>query len=102
MRLGSWEVPKHHTGLGELLGYDYESMTFTRMCYISDILLKHKQELEQHLYERKYSIFQFEETITLYDLTNTYVEGSGKYNDLAASEHYKEKDCPLIVLWRHW
>jgi len=91
---------QHHTGLGELLGYDYESMKLTRMYQISDILLKHKQELEQHLYERQRSIFQFEETITLYDLTNTYFEGSGKYNDLAAHGHSKEKrtDCSLVTL----
>jgi len=91
---------QHHTGLGELLGYDYESMKLTRMYQTSDILLKHKQELEQHLYERQRSIFQFEETITLYDLTNTYFEGSGKYNELAANGHSKEKrtDCPLVTL----
>ncbi len=91
---------QHHTGLGELLEYDYESMKLTRMYQISDILLKNKQELEQHLYERQRSIFQFEETITLYDLTNTYFEGSGKYNGLAAHGHSKEKrtDCPLVTL----
>jgi len=91
---------QHHTGLGELIGYDYESMKLTRMYQVSDILLKHKQELEQHLYERQRFIFQFEETITLYDLTNTYFEGSGKYNNLAARGHSKEKrtDCPLVTL----
>jgi transposase len=91
---------QHHTGLGELLGYDYESTKLTRMYQASDILLKHKEALERHLYERQRSIFQFEETITLYDLTNTYFEGSGKYNDLAAYGHSKEKrtDCPLVTL----
>ena len=91
---------QHHTGLGELIGYDYESMKLTRMYQTSDILLKHKKELEVHLYERQCSIFQFEETITLYDLTNTYFEGSGKYNALAAHGHSKEKrtDCPLVTL----
>jgi transposase len=91
---------QHHTGLGELIGYNYESMKLTRIYRLSDILLKHKKELEQHLYERQRSIFQFEETITLYDLTNTYFEGSGKYNDLAAHGHSKEKrsDCPLVTL----
>jgi len=91
---------QHHTGLGELLGYDYESTKLTRMYQASDILLKHKEALERHLYERQRSIFQFEETITLYDLTNTYFEGSGKYNALAAHGHSKEKrtDCPLVTL----
>jgi len=91
---------QHHTGLGELLGYDYENMKLTRMYQTSDILLKHKKELEVHLYERQRFIFQFEETITLYDLTNTYFEGSGKYNNLAARGHSKEKrtDCLLVTL----
>ena len=91
---------QHHTGLGELLGYDYESIKLTRMYQASDTLLKHKKELEQHLYECQRSIFQFEETITLYDLTNTYFEGSGKHNALAAYGHSKEKrtDCPLVTL----
>jgi transposase len=91
---------QHHTGLGELVGYDYENIKLTRMYQVSDILLKHKQELEQHLYERQRSIFKFKETITLYYLTNTYFEGSGKYNDLAERGHSKEKrtDCPLVTL----
>ncbi len=91
---------QHHSGLGELFEYDYESMKLTRMYQISDVLLKHKQELEQHLYESQRFLFQFEETITLYDLTNTYFEGSGKLNDLAAHGHSKEKrfDCPLVTL----
>jgi len=91
---------QHHTGLGEVLEYDYESMKLTRIYQIADMLLKHKQELEQHLYERERSLFQFEETITLYDLTNTYFEGSCKFNDWGAHGHSKEKrsDCPLVTL----
>lgn len=88
------------TGLGELLGYDYEAMSLSRIYQISDLLLKYKEELEQHLYERERSLFHFEETITLYDLTNTYFEGSGKFNELAANGKSKEKrsDCPLVTL----
>ncbi len=91
---------QHKTGLGELFGYDYESMSLSRMYQASDILLKHKEALEKHLYERERSLFQFEETITLYDLTNTYFEGSGKFNTNAAYGHSKEKrtDCPLVTL----
>ena len=91
---------QNHTGLGELLGYDYESMSLTRIYHISDLTLKYKKQLERHLYERERSLFNFEETITLYDLTNTYFEGSGKFNDLAAHGRSKEKrsDCPLVTL----
>lgn len=91
---------QNHTGLGELLGYDYESMSLTRMYHVSDLLLKNKKQLEQHLYLRERTLFNFEETITLYDLTNTYFEGSGKFNVLAAHGRSKEKrsDCPLVTL----
>jgi len=36
----------------------------------------------------------------LYDLTNTFFEGSGKYNDQAVRSRSKEKrsDCPLVTL----
>ena len=41
-----------------------------------------------------------QETITLYDLTNTYFEGQSKGNAYAAHGHSKEKrsDCPLVTL----
>ena len=90
----------NHTGLGELLDYDYESMSLSRVYHVSDLLLKNKKQLEQHLYECERSLFNFDETITLYDLTNTYFEGSGKSNVLAAHGRSKEKrsDCPLVTL----
>lgn len=91
---------QNHTGLGELIGYDYEGMSLTRMYQISDLIYKHKEEIERHLYVRQRSLFQFEETITLYDLTNTYFEGSCKYNELGVHGKSKEKrsDCPLVTL----
>jgi transposase len=91
---------QNHTGLGELIDYDYEGMSLTRMYEISDQIFKHKETLEKHLYARQRNLFQFAETITLYDLTNTYFEGSCKYNKLAAHGKSKEKrtDCPLVTL----
>ncbi|MCP3923136.1 MAG: hypothetical protein GY714_11180 [Desulfobacterales bacterium] len=91
---------QNHTGLGELIDYDYEGMSLTRMYQISDKIYKHKEEIERHLYVRQRFLFQFEETITLYDLTNTYFEGSCKYNELGAHGKSKEKrsDCPLVTL----
>ena len=91
---------QNHSGLGELIGYDYEGMSLTRMYQISDLIYKHKEEIERHLYVRERSLFQFEETITLYDLTNTYFEGSCKFNELGAHGKSKEKrsDCPLVTL----
>jgi len=46
------------------------------------------------------NLFGLEEKIILYDLTNTFFEGTGKYNKKARNARSKEKrsDCPLITL----
>ena len=43
-------------------------------------------------------MLQFEEVVTLFDLTNTYFEGQSKQNDNAAFGCSKEKrsDCVLV------
>lgn len=91
---------QHNSALGELIGYDFNKCSASRMYKVSDILLKHRDELESHLFNRECTLFNLDCTITLYDLTNTFFEGSGKYNDRAARGRSKEKrsDCPLITL----
>ncbi len=90
----------HHSALGELIDYDFEAMSLMQLYRASDQLLKHKDTLERYLYERERSLFDFEEVITLYDLTNTYFEGSAQGNANAALGKSKEKrsDCPLVTL----
>ena len=89
-----------HSGLGELIGYDYAAMDLQQIYRISDRLLQHKSALEGFLYHQECTLFEFDEVITLYDLTNTYFEGSGRSNANAALGHSKEKrsDCPLTTL----
>jgi transposase len=91
---------QHHSALGELIGYDFEAMSPMQLYRASDLLLKHKETLERFLYERERSLFDFDEVITLYDLTNTYFEGTGQGNANAALGKSKEKrsDCPLVTL----
>ncbi|MCP3888078.1 MAG: IS1634 family transposase [Desulfobulbaceae bacterium] len=88
------------SGLGELIDYDFNRLSLYGMYQISDKLLAKKTAIEKHLYEREKSLFALEETITLYDLTNTYFEGQCQGNALAAHGHSKEKrsDCPLVTL----
>lgn len=75
-------------------------MELKALYRISDQLLKHKVVLEGFLYLQERTLFDFEEVITLYDLTNTYVEGTAKGNANAALGKSKEKrsDCPLVTL----
>jgi transposase len=88
------------SGLGELIGYDFEKMGHDRLYQVSDQLWKHREAIEKHLYEQEADLFGFDETITLYDLTNTFFEGVASSNPLAKRGHSKEKrsDCPLVTL----
>jgi transposase len=91
---------KNISGLGELIDYDFNKSSLYKMYAVSDQLLKHKESIENHLYLQEKSLFGFKETITLYDLTNTYFEGIGVANKLGKRGHSKEKrsDCPLVTL----
>jgi transposase len=88
------------SGLGELIGYEFESMSLHRLYDASDRLLRHKAALEAHLYERERTLFDLGDTITLYDLTNTFFEGDARANELAARGHSKDKrfDRCLVTL----
>jgi transposase len=88
------------SGLGELIDYDFEKMSLDRLYQVSDQLWKHKEAIETHLYQHEHDLFGLAETITLYDLTNTFFEGDAKINPQAQRGRSKEKrsDCPLVTL----
>ena len=67
---------------------------------ISKRLFEEKQAIEDHLSKRTNELFDLQDTIILYDLTNTYFEGEKRNSSLAKYLSSKEKrsDCPLIVL----
>ena len=67
----------------------------------ADELYAHKDQIEDMLYQKECELFPHtESTVYLYDLTNTYLEGHGINNILAARGHCKSKryDCPLVTL----
>jgi len=66
------------SGAGELYGCDYHTISENSFYRISDTLLEKKEAIEGHLYERTKQLFNYEEAITLYDLTNTYLEGKAR------------------------
>ena len=71
-----------------------------RVYKVSDMLLKNKEAIEEHLSLKERNLFNLEEKIILYDLTNTFFEGSGKYNKKAHLGRSKEKrnDSVLVTL----
>ena len=91
---------QHLTGLDELLSTDFTHLSNNALYRTSDLLLSHKTQIEEHLKSRERDLFSLKENIILYDLTNTYFEGSTKKNKKANWGRSKEKrsDCPLVTL----
>ncbi len=88
------------SGLGELLGVDFETVSAMQLYRASDALVKHREAVEAHLFDRALGLFDLQPTVTLYDLTNTYFEGEASEQPQAKRGHSKEKrsDCPLLTL----
>ena len=91
---------KDTSALGELIDFDFEAMDLNRLYRASDALYKHRQALQEHLFGKARSMFGLGQTITLYDLTNTYFEGVAAGVRKAKRGHSKEcrSDCPLVTL----
>jgi transposase len=91
---------QHLSGLDELLGTDFSHLSNNALYRISDLLLDHKDRIEEHLKVKERTLFSLQEKIILYDLTNTYFEGTAKKNPKAKRARSKEKrsDCPLVTL----
>lgn len=79
------------SALDDLLGADFGALSQDRVYQVSDMLLRHKKAIEDHLRVRECSLFNLEEKILLYDLTNTFFEGTGKYNGKAHFGVSKQK-----------
>jgi transposase len=88
------------SGIDELMDTEFSTLSQNRVYKVSDMLLRHKDKIEEHLNWRERTLFDLEERIILYDLTNTFFEGSCRYNKKAHFTSSKDKrwDCPLVTL----
>jgi hypothetical protein len=87
------------TALGDLLGVHAEGWAEDRFYRINDKLLAAMPVLEAHLRTKERDLFNLDRTLLLYDLTNSYFEGTAAKNELArrsVASKEKRSDCPLI------
>ncbi len=59
---------RERSGLGELIDYDFGETSLARLYRASDLLLRHKEELESYVYGKQKSLFRFEDTISFNQL----------------------------------
>ena len=88
-----------NSAIRELLKTDakvYDNALHRTSC----LLLENHEKIEQSLSETARGIFDLKETIILYDLTNTYFEGSKRNSKIAKPGRSKERrnDRPLVTL----
>ena len=91
---------RENSAVCEVTGYNIEQVTKDHLYAISKKLYAEKEALEQHLSVRTNDLFDIQDKIILYDLTNTYFEGLKQGSKLAKFGRSKEKrnDARLVVL----
>jgi len=91
---------KENSAISEITGFDKNKITKDSLYHISHKLYSIKSKLEKHLSKRTNELFDLEDKIILYDLTNTYFEGRMQGSKIAKFGRSKEKrsDAKIVVL----
>jgi transposase len=98
--LSIYQWLQNASALDELFETSFERLSLNSIYKIGDALYEKKEKIEDHLRDKEANLFSLKNTIALYDLTNTYFEGSAKAILKAKKGRSKEKrnDCPLVTL----
>lgn len=91
---------KDNSGVCEITGYDIYKINKDKLYRIAGKLFQEQAGLEEYLSTKTNELFDINDKIVLYDLTNTYFEGQKKGSNLAKFGRSKEKrsDAKLVVL----
>jgi hypothetical protein len=97
--LATYRWLREKSGLGDLLNTNFSERSIMALYRAADKLIDNFSYIEESLYQNISLNLKTDKTIALYDLTNTYFEGSPNDDD-AKRGHSKEKrvDCPLVSL----
>jgi hypothetical protein len=95
---GKWI--KENSAVCDITGYDVNKITKDKLYQSALDLYQHKATIEKHLSATTNELFDLQDRIMLYDLTNTYFEGDKRNSQLAKYGRSKEKrsDAKLVVL----
>ncbi len=92
------QILEDNSALKEL--YDYgEQITYKQLYSIADKLYEHKEQIDKALYERITNMFDIDDKLVIFDISNTYFETSKRESKIAKYVASKEKryDCPIVV-----
>ena len=88
------------SSLPDLLGEHLMGVCRDRFYRVSDRLLAHREQIEEHLRKAQARHFGLERTLVLYDVTNSHFEGACRRNRKARRGANKQKrsDCVQIAV----
>jgi hypothetical protein len=91
---------KENSSVCQITGYPMEKITKDKLYKSSLKLFWEKEKTENFLSVKTNQLFDIEDKIYIYDLTNTYFEGRKQGSKLAKFGRSKEKrsDCKIVVL----
>ena len=91
---------QENSAVCELTGYPLKKITKDKLYKSSLKLFSEKENIERFLSVKTNQLFDIEDKIYIYDLTNTYFEGRKKDSKIARFGRSKEKrnDCKVVVL----
>ena len=98
--LASSKWIKDNSAICDITGYNRDAITKDKLYQSALDLYKYKEAIEKYLSTKTNELFDLQDRIMLYDLTNTYFEGSKRTSKLAKYGRSKEKrsDAKLVVL----
>jgi transposase len=86
--------------LAELLQSDFSTLSDEALYRNLDKLHPRREQIESALAERERTLFNFDDTLLLYDLTSTYFEGLAERNPQAQRGYSRDQrpDCKQVVV----
>ena len=90
---------KDNSDLISCIGSEHEGVSHKQLYRIADKLYQCKDQIDEYLYERITTMFNLEDKLVIFDLSNTYFETRKVDSELAQFGRSKEKrsDCRLVV-----
>lgn len=88
-----------NSGLKDLFKMNDTEITHHSLYKITDRLYEHKDRIDKFLYNRIVNLFNIDDSLVIYDLSNTYFEGRKVNSKIAGYGRNKERrnDCKQVV-----
>ena len=99
--LATWRIMRENSAACELYSGNHDWVPgFNSLYQVADKFLEIKPKIERYLCNKVDTLFNLQNRIILFDLTNFYFEGAKRNSRKAKFGHSKERrnDCKLLVL----